>query len=167
MLEQTISLALLLVGTPLQIESDRLVAAFTKGEISVMPCKFLPGLDLEGKRLCVNERVHEPLLALMAHAEKDGFQIKINYAFRDMKQQKRLYRQNRRLAAKPGHSNHQSGLSVDIAGTRVCHRRKKCSRTDLYRWLTAHAPKYGFVNDIPKEPWHFTFIGKTVLAYSE
>ena len=68
-----------------------------------------------------------------------------------------------RTAAKPGHSEHQLGLAVDIN-----------SQTDggegtLYAWLAENAWRYGFILRYPQgaedvtgigyEPWHYRYVG--------
>lgn len=162
MIGLAIPIALLLAGAPSEWELTRLVAGFHKGSVSVVSCAYLPYNDLEDRPVCVNTAAYLPLVALIQHAARDGYVVKINYGYRDMGQQKRLYRKSRRLAAKPGHSNHQSGMSVDIAGTRHCKGRR-CSKSSLFHWLVTHAPLYGFINTIRKEPWHFTYMGRSLL----
>lgn len=162
MIKTAALIASLASSMPAQQEGLRLVPGFSKGNISVIHCANLPYTDLEGKPVCVNAVAYVPLLAMIKHAAQDGYIIKINYGYRDKQQQKRLYRQSHRMAAKPGHSNHQSGMSVDIAGTRECKGRR-CTKTALFQWLVTHAPMYGFINTIPKEPWHFTYMGRSLL----
>jgi LAS superfamily LD-carboxypeptidase LdcB len=54
------------------------------------------------------------------------------------------------LAARPGYSNHQGGVSMDIGGVNGYG-------TSACRWLQANASRYGFVNDVAGESWHWTF----------
>jgi LAS superfamily LD-carboxypeptidase LdcB len=56
------------------------------------------------------------------------------------------------LAARPGYSNHQGGLSVDVA-------TNSSYSSASYRWLARNARNYGFVNDVRGEPWHWTYRG--------
>lgn len=67
----------------------------------------------------------------------------------DLAKRKGLYSQGG-LAATPGTSNHGWGMSLDL---------------DLdpkaLEWMRANAEKFGFVEDVPREPWHWTFHGKT------
>ncbi|PZR14524.1 MAG: peptidase [Archangium gephyra] len=94
--------------------------------------------------------------SMKAAAARAGITLHVNSGFRTMAQQRYLYdlyisgRGN--LAARPGYSNHQGGVSADInvpggyGGA-------------TYRWLQANARSYGFVNDVGGEPWHWTFRG--------
>lgn len=60
--------------------------------------------------------------------------------------------------AKPGHSEHQTGLAVDIMGDQP-----------MYDWLAEHCWDYGFILRYPEgkfastgiiyEPWHFRYVG--------
>ena len=52
------------------------------------------------------------------------------------------------LAAKPGRSNHQSGIAVDISA-------QKGSKS--YSWLVQNAWKYGFIRAVRKERWHWEY----------
>ena len=66
-----------------------------------------------------------------------------------------------RTVARPGHSEHQLGTTLDFEG-------------DL-EWLAAHAPGFGFVMSYPPdaspartcyrhEAWHYRYVGRTVAA---
>lgn len=67
--------------------------------------------------------------------------------------------------AKPGASEHQSGLAVDIN-----YVEGKSSPAMVYGWLNENAHKYGFILRYPKdktditgisnEPWHYRYVGK-------
>jgi peptidoglycan hydrolase-like protein with peptidoglycan-binding domain len=88
-----------------------------------------------------------------AAARAAGINITVNSGFRSMEQQRALYRAylngTGNLAAKPGFSNHQGGIAVDmnVGGT----------GTSTYRWLAANAKNFGFVRTVPSEPWHWEF----------
>jgi peptidoglycan hydrolase-like protein with peptidoglycan-binding domain len=90
---------------------------------------------------------------MYADAKAAGITLKVNSGFRTMAEQQALYRAYQNgtgnLAAKPGYSNHQGGIAVDInvGGT----------GTSTYRWLAANASKYGFARTVPSEPWHWEF----------
>ncbi|WP_298176885.1 peptidoglycan-binding protein, partial [Saccharomonospora sp.] len=52
----------------------------------------------------------------------------------------------RPLTASPGYSNHGNGLAVDI------------HPGPIQTWLKANAGRFGWVNDVPSEPWHFSYL---------
>lgn len=73
-------------------------------------------------------------------------------------------------SARPGYSEHQTGLAVDIGGTdNVCVLSQCFGTTPEGEWLAANAYKYGFLLRYPQgkeaitgyeyEPWHFRYIG--------
>nr|WP_245339335.1 M15 family metallopeptidase [Paenibacillus shirakamiensis] len=82
-------------------------------------------------------------------------------------------------SAVPGHSEHQTGLAIDVSGS-----NGRCAAEDCFggtpeaKWLAAHVADYGFVIRYPKgkdsvtgykyEPWHIRYVGediaKTVMS---
>jgi len=69
---------------------------------------------------------------------------------------------------KPGCSEHQTGLCLDINPVADTDEKK----TDAYTWLKYNCAEYGFILRYPaekseitginKEPWHFRYVGKEV-----
>lgn len=108
----------------------------------------------------------KPLEAMLKQAKKDGVEhFKINSAYRDGLLQQQLYEENGADFALPaGHSEHQSGLSLDIGSTEGMMDRAKEGK-----WLQKNAHKFGFIVRYPKgksditgiefEPWHFRYVG--------
>lgn len=97
-----------------------------------------------------------PYLELVAMAERDGVLVALNSGFRSYPQQKYLYdgyvsrRPGFNLAAKPGYSNHQSGIAFDIAVA-------GSEGNSVYDWLKINAPAHGFVRTVTGEPWHWEY----------
>lgn len=70
-----------------------------------------------------------------------------------------------RSIAKPGHSEHHTGLTVDINDVNW-----DFDETPAYAWLSLHAQEYGFVQryqadkvaitGIDDESWHYRYVGK-------
>jgi len=58
--------------------------------------------------------------------------------------------------ARPGHSNHESGLAIDftVNGSTI-----KSRQSTAFLWLQANAGAYGLQN-LPSEPWHWSVNGK-------
>ena len=52
----------------------------------------------------------------------------------------------RPLTASPGYSNHGNGLAVDIHPAAI------------QSWLKSNAGRFGWVNDVPSEPWHWSYL---------
>ena len=86
----------------------------------------------------------------------DGIEVEVVSSYRTRDHQQRLVDQlglysDGGLAAAPGHSNHGWGISVDLEGLGA----------DATAWLQQNAGRFGWVNDVPREPWHWTFTGQT------
>lgn len=70
-----------------------------------------------------------------------------------------------RISARAGHSEHQTGLAVDINSIKTSFKD-----TNEGKWLNNNAYKYGFILRYPEnkesitgysfEPWHYRFVGK-------
>lgn len=95
-------------------------------------------------------------VAMRACAESDGVPLRVVTAFRTNEEQAELYRRYKagtgNLAAPPGYSNHQLGLSVDI-DTSGQYRQSL-----QYAWLDKYAHVFGFKNDVSSEAWHWTYL---------
>jgi len=98
----------------------------------------------------------ESLTRMIADAEKDGVKIGITDSYRpyaeqvDLAKRKGLYSQGG-LAAKPGTSEHGWGMATDL----------DLSPAAL-SWMKQNAEKYGFVNNVSRESWHWAFKPKSV-----
>lgn len=117
---------------------------------------------------------------LLEAAEKKGRIIKLTTGFRPYKYQKYLYKQYvqadgkkraEQYSAKPGFSEHQTGLCADVSSPSVDYELvQKYGRTKEGKWLAKNAHKYGFIIRYPKggeavtgyeyEPWHIRYVGK-------
>jgi hypothetical protein len=114
-------------------------------------------------------------LLMRRAAKADGIRLAIVTAFRDMETQTRLYleRSDPRVkavkgpAAKPGHSNHQSGIAIDILVNMTVADKAEGRFSKEYLWLKAHAPQYGFDNDeVSTEPWHWRHLPTSIVGTS-
>lgn len=73
-----------------------------------------------------------------------------------------------KCSARPGHSEHQTGLAVDVEGSNRDYDEFENSKEFI--WMKENAYKYGFILRYPKgkekitgfkyEPWHYRFVGK-------
>jgi D-alanyl-D-alanine carboxypeptidase len=116
----------------------------------------------------VCETVFEAMGALFAAAQQDGvdgFIITSGYRTRD--EQRELFNSTTDgTAARPGESEHETGLAFDVDARGDEH----FELTPQYAWLFDHCAEYGFiirypqgaesVTGIPYEPWHFRYVGK-------
>ncbi|MBQ7688730.1 MAG: M15 family metallopeptidase [Clostridia bacterium] len=115
---------------------------------------------------------------LQSGAKKDGVSIWLLSGYRSYNRQKRLYNNYAgrdgyaaadKYSARPGHSEHQTGLAMDVNSL-----SSSFAGTKEGRWLAANAHKYGFIIRYAKnkeaqtgyiyEPWHIRYVGKDLAA---
>lgn len=75
-------------------------------------------------------------------------------------------------SARPGHSEHQTGLAVDLTDGGECSLEECFGETELGQWLRAHAWEFGYILRYEQgqqatvgfsyEPWHFRYVGRDV-----
>lgn len=127
----------------------------------------------DGKQYLLFSTAYEKYIQMYEAAKKDGLSIKVLSAYRTENYQRGLY--NNKLnssgkvyadnySARPGFSEHQTGLAVDINTTRTSFEH-----TSEFRWLQQHAHEFGYIMRYPKgkewitgyayEPWHYRFVG--------
>ncbi len=74
------------------------------------------------------------------------------------------------LSARPGYSEHQTGLTVDIAATN--EESSNFADTNAYLWTSTNSASYGWILRYPEgkeqitgydfEPWHYRYVGKAL-----
>ena len=120
----------------------------------------------------------ENLIKLFTDAKKKGYKLHLNSAYRSYQTQVATYNywvsqvgaaEADRFSARPGHSQHQLGTTVDITSDTVDHKLISSFGDTLEgKWLASSGYKYGFVLAYPAdyenitgytyEPWHFRYI---------
>ena len=81
-----------------------------------------------------------------------------------------------RYSAKPGESEHQSGLAVDVTSPSVSYElTTEFGNTEEGIWLAKNAHQFGFILRYPAgkesitgyqyEPWHLRYVGEEVATY--
>jgi len=88
---------------------------------------------------------------MQSHARDAGVELVPTSIFRTMSQQKELWAADPNTArvARPGKSNHQKGIAIDISSGGGANK--------AYLWLTYHAVKYGFIRTVKGETWHWEY----------
>lgn len=125
----------------------------------------------------VDQRIYEPLMEMLDAAAAEDLGPIVVSGFRTQEKQQRLYDEKiqkyqnqgytkeesvemaEQWVARPGTSEHQLGLAVDINGATY----------DIYLWLQANSYKYGFIFRYPgskaeitgvaEEVWHYRYVG--------
>lgn len=133
----------------------------------------------------VSNTMAGPLEALVAGAKQAGLTLNLQSGYRSYNFQVNLYngyvkQQGQAVAdtqsARPGYSEHQTGLAADLGGTTTpsCNVAQCFATTPEGIWLAANAYKYGFIIRYPQdltqitgyeyEPWHVRYIGTALAA---
>lgn len=153
-----------------------------------LPSDYTP-MDLEdipkafrrddGRPYRLRSQANQAFINMAESAKESGVQLVAISAYRSYDHQQGLY--NRyveqhgkeradRFSARPGHSEHQTGLAVDLNWI-----SEDFENTDAFRWLQKHAHEYGFILRYPKgqehitgymyEPWHYRYVGVETASY--
>ncbi|PFS74316.1 D-alanyl-D-alanine carboxypeptidase [Bacillus cereus] len=121
----------------------------------------------------------EALERLFDLAKKEGIELNAVSGFRSYDYQKNLYANNvkrkgqehtDRFSAKPGHSEHQTGLTMDVSSKSANNELELTfANTKEGKWLKENAYRAGFIIRYPKgkesitgyayEPWHIRYVG--------
>ena len=113
-------------------------------------------------------------------ASKEGLELMVSSGYRSYEDQEditntylELYGQKYvdNYVAKPGFSEHQTAMSLDIASKSV----DTFVNSDEYVWMMDNAYKYGFILRYPRskeditgykcEAWHYRYVGKKIAKY--
>lgn len=131
----------------------------------------------------VDIRMYNDLIAMFNAAAEDDVWFWVASGYRSVEQQEeilnRAIQQNiangmdedsaeseaLRTIARPGYSEHHTGLAVDLNDV-----SDDFEETEAYRWLCENAAEYGFVQryqknkveitGIDNESWHYRYVGK-------
>lgn len=122
----------------------------------------------------VNSQAQKAFNDMAAAAAKDGISLYVVSGYRSYSYQKQLYNNyvyyngieaTDRFSARPGHSEHQTGLAFDVNNA-----SSDFENTPEAKWLKEHCVEYGFIIRYPQnkekvtgfkyEPWHIRYLGK-------
>lgn len=113
-----------------------------------------------------------------AYTAETGESMRLQSAYRSYEVQVQVYAESNQddtTTARPGFSEHQTGLAMDISPVSgECAQNVCFADTVPGQWLAANAWQYGFLLRYPSgltqitgytfEPWHFRFIGTELAA---
>jgi D-alanyl-D-alanine carboxypeptidase len=156
-----------------------------------LPRRYVPpdlvatsGIRRLNEGLRIRALAYDDLAALAAAARRAGTPIDITSAYRSYGLQARTSAaylaslgplDGLLRAARPGHSEHQLGLAIDVKAYRGPSPASVADwgATPAGAWMRANAWRYGWVMSYPKdespavtcyryEPWHFRYVGREV-----
>ncbi len=122
--------------------------------------------------------VYDAFIKMANEAKKDGVTLVLSSGYREHSYQEKLYNDMikskgqeyaDKYAAKPGASEHETGLALDILSTGKGAYTNNFHETEAYAWLCDHAHEYGFILRYPEgkeyltgynpESWHYRYLG--------
>lgn len=128
----------------------------------------------------ITKEAYDAFLNMYQKAEEQNIKLIINSSYRDFKSQEATYNNLKNSfgqkkadsqAARPGHSEHETGLAFDIfsPGNTTTSNFKD---SEAYQWLKEHANEYGFIERYPEgkeyltgynfESWHWRYVGTEI-----
>lgn len=118
-----------------------------------------------------------------AAQEEQGYYLMVSSSYRSYQEQEIVYNNYKKtrgqkyadsIAARPGSSEHQTGLTLDIFN-KLNNNKNTFKDTDTAKWLENNAYRFGFILRYPEdkvkvtgysyEAWHFRYVGKEIAKY--
>ena len=140
----------------------------------------------------VDARMYDDLVAMLEAGK--AYNIGVQSSYRPYATQKRLYwnqvekwkykysdpvelqTKAGEVVKRPGYSEHNTGLAVDLYGSGDTSLSSSFANTAAYKWLMEHCADYGFILRFPKgkesvtgviyEAWHFRYVGDPEIAHA-
>ena len=133
-------------------------------------------VSLNGTSYLATRETAEHFKEMTDEAKKLGYTFKINSAYRSYATQESLYNRYvqqhgfawaEKYSARPGHSEHQTGLAIDMVSAST--NFDTFENTKEFEWMQDNAHKYGFIlrydnenqyiTGYSYEPWHYRYVG--------
>lgn len=130
----------------------------------------------------MRKEAKEAFERLCVDSSNNGTPVYGQSAYREYSQQESLYEDavysmGKEAAdndtARPGHSEHQTGLTIDVSSTKAGNMLS-FHKTDSFDWMQDNAHKYGFILRYTKgyedihgfvyESWHYRYVGVKVAT---
>ncbi|RKQ33202.1 D-alanyl-D-alanine carboxypeptidase family protein [Oceanobacillus halophilus] len=128
----------------------------------------------------MREIAADALEEMFAAADEEGLELYAQSGYRSYERQEVIFAANvdvhgekeaNNFSARPGESEHQTGLTMDISSPDVGFKLiEEFGDTEEGKWVQEHAADYGFIIRYPKgkeeitqyqyEPWHLRYVGK-------
>ena len=148
----------------IKFENEKILIVNKKYKLSRFynPKDILPNVKIAFERMQQDAYKEKILLLIVS-----GFRS-FNYQTMLYNKYKKVDKNADRYSAKPGHSEHQTGLAIDLINTESINIKKFKKE---FNWLDKNAYKYGFILRYPEgkenvtgykyEPWHYRYVGES------
>ncbi|MBE6140796.1 MAG: D-alanyl-D-alanine carboxypeptidase family protein [Firmicutes bacterium] len=165
---------LIIVNKYYQLEKD-----FEPNDLVSIPTTYAWGSFGDVK---IREIAYNAFLNMWHKAKEEGFYLMVKSGFRSYTSQETVYNDYLNkygdtyadsIAARPGHSEHQTGLAMDIYSKENTNQ-KTFKDSQTAQWLFNNAHLYGFILRYPEdkvdltgynyESWHYRYVGKEVAT---
>lgn len=123
----------------------------------------------------MNKTANDALILLFNDAKKKGFEFKGLSGKRTWATQAGIYSREPADSAKPGQSEHQIALAMDVVSSNMGYLSQAFGNTEEGKWLAQNCHLYGFIIRYPKgkeaitgypyEPWHVRYVGVEFATY--
>lgn len=163
-------------------KTNRLPEGYIPDDLVEPAVDFIFKEKLEKRKL--RKVAAEALEQLFAGAEQDGIFLAGVSGYRSQATQEILFNSYakksgaeaaNKYSAKPGFSEHQTGLAIDVSSsTGQCAAEDCFAGTDEAVWLAENAAEYGFIIRYPQgkdeitgyqyEPWHLRYVGVEIAT---
>lgn len=129
----------------------------------------------------------DAFVKMISEAKQQGIKLQVVSAYRSQAKQRQLYNAKVQvflnkgyaqadaeakaatIVARPGTSEHNTGLAVDVITPSYTSLNLGFAATPAAKWLVANSARYGFILRYPDgkqsitgvvfEPWHFRYVG--------
>lgn len=150
----------------------------------VVPDVRFPFVEDDPKKQLRKEAA-EALEMLFNAAEQEGHYLFAQSGYRSYERQEVIFAANvnrdgeeaaNQYSARPGESEHQTGLVMDITSEAVEYRLVEAfGQTPEGKWVAENAHEFGFIiryeegkehiTEYQYEPWHLRYVGKDAAGY--
>ncbi len=133
-----------------------------------------------GMKLVKNAKI--ALEKMIQEAKEEGYTIRVMSSYRSYNYQVNLYNRYKEedgeekadtYSARPGFSEHQTGLCIDIDDNKLNYTDFENSKS--FNWMQENAHKYGYILRYPEdkteitgytyESWHYRYVGEKIATY--
>lgn len=159
-----------------------------------LPENYTPELtELQAWNLSVASVLYDDLCRMLTDGRAQGLQFTICSAYRSHETQQALFEEDvarymqqgmseeeaiaatEQYTMRPGCSEHETGLAVDIVSTAQQLLDESQASTPESQWLREHCWEYGFILRYPEdkssitgiayESWHYRYVGVSAAQY--
>lgn len=171
------------VDTDISKENEMLTNKFHKltNEYNPDDLTDISNVYSYGENQKLRKDAYDAFISMFNAAKKENVTLIVNSSYRSYEEQEEIYNkytkwygdETDKIAARPGFSEHQTGLAIDIQSYNT--NKDNFEQSEAFTWLDNNAYKYGYILRYPKdkeyltgygyESWHYRYVGKEIAKY--